>query len=118
MPLRLEYLDDAIKEFAAVPASCRAAVLEHLSRFAIDWQSVSRYTAPPMAPGLCTGIWCRHPDLTATLIQFTFSLTDATDRAVIRRVHVSHEERLPPWVVKPTDWYQEGQPFPCVDVDG
>lgn len=118
MPLQLEYLEDAVKGFAAVPASCRAAVLEHLSRFAADWQSVSRYTAPPLAPGLCTGIWCRHPDSTATLIQFTFTLTNPSNRAVVRRVHVSREERVPPWVVNPAEWYQEGRPFPYVEVDG
>src|SRR5450432_3140254 len=98
MPLRLEYAPDAIAEFAAIPVPCRAAVLEHLSRFASDWESVSRRTVPPLAPGWRTGIWCRHPDQTATLIQFTFTMTNSNDRAVILRVHVSNEQRVPPWV--------------------
>jgi hypothetical protein len=118
MPLRLEYAPDAISEFADIPPSCRAAVLEHLSRFASDWESVRRHTAPPLAPGMRTGIWCWHPDQTATLVQFTFTMTSVNDRAVILRVHVSNEERVPPWVTNPSEWYQDQPPFPVVDIEG
>jgi hypothetical protein len=93
----------------------RPAVYEHLTRIAANHATCSRPTAFPRPTGLESGLWCRHPDGRATLVEVLFRLDEESDRILIRRILLREMDRLPGWVLNPAEWPGD-MPWPVVDL--
>jgi hypothetical protein len=97
-----------------VSADLLPTVLEHLTRISANHATCSRPTAFPHPQGLEAGLWVRHTG-GATLIRMSFRLEGGPDRIVIRRVVLTHEPRLPDWVLRPDEWGNVS-PWSVVDL--
>jgi hypothetical protein len=113
--LPVTYGERAKQDLVALPPELRLAVLEQLTRIAVNYQTCSRRSAFPRPPGWESGLWVRYPDARATLVEVLFLITAEPDGITVRRVLVTPVERLPGWVVNPAEW--TGQPpWPVIDL--
>ncbi|WP_020467862.1 hypothetical protein [Zavarzinella formosa] len=116
MSVEVSLTPEAAAALEALPDEVRLLAAEHLLVFQQDWQSVTRMAYAPVAPGYRTGYRVRRADQSVYLLEFRFRwLADATI-AVIRRVDWQLEEHAP-WLLDPTEWYDEQQPYPRITVD-
>jgi hypothetical protein len=113
--LPLEYRTAAVEDLRALPAELRPAVLEHLTRIAVDHASCSRLSAFPRPPCAESGLWFRYRDGRAALLEVLFHIDIEPERIIVRRVLLNQLDRLPGWVVNPTEWTDEPN-WPIIDV--
>ena len=114
---RVVYLPRAQDEIRALPAELRPAVLEHLSRLAAHYQTYSRPTCFPHAPGLLSALWCRHGDGRATLVEVHFRLEVRDDLIAVRRVILVPLDSLPYYAANPAEFHASvNEGWPVVDL--
>lgn len=113
LPYKLDGRAEA--DLADVTVNLRPAVLEQLSRVAVNSLTCSQPAAFPHPAGRESAVWCRFADGRAALVQVLFDLSDEEDRLLVSRVLVREFERLPPWATDPTGWGSVA-PWPVVDL--
>ena len=105
----------AAADVAALAVELRPAALEHLARIGANHTTCSRRCSFPRPPGLESGLWVRYPDGRASLLEILFLITHEPDGITVRRVLVTTVDRLPDWVVNPSEWPGD-KPWPVVDL--
>jgi hypothetical protein len=106
----------AAEDMRELPRELYPAALEQLARVAANYRTCSRRTAFPRPPGWESGLWCRHPDGRAALVEVLFLLTVDAGRLTVTRVICREVDRLPDWVVHPDGWAMANAPWPVVDL--
>lgn len=105
----------AAEDVAAVAVELRPAVFEHLARIGVNHLTCSRRCSFPRPPGLESGLWVRHADGRGSLLEVLFFITELPTGLTVRRVLVTAVDRLPGWVVNPSEWPGD-KPWPVVDI--
>lgn len=116
--LPLEYMPTARDELAAIRGLLRPAVLEQLTRVAVNYATCSQETKFPRTGGRESGLWCRYPNGRAALVEVVFRIEgegELEESLAIRRILVSELQRLPPWAIDPTGWGSV-TPWPVVEL--
>ena len=75
----------------------------------------SRRCSFPRPPSLESGLWVRHTDGRGTPLEVLFFVTERPTGITVRRVLVTAVDRLPGWVVNPSEWPGD-KPWPVVDI--
>jgi hypothetical protein len=113
--LPVTYGERAKQDLAALPGELRSAVLEQLTRVAVNYQTCSRRSSFPRPPGWESGLWVRYSDSRATLVEVLFLITAEPDGITVRRVVVTPLDRLPDWATNPAEWVNQLN-WPVVDL--
>ncbi len=111
-------LSSARRDLAAIRGLLRPAVLEQLTRVAVNYATCSQETKFPRTGGRESGLWCRYPNGRAALVEVVFRVEgegELEEFIAIRRILVSELQRLPPWATDPSGWGNV-TPWPVVDL--
>lgn len=114
-PLPVAYSPKALDDLRDIRAELTPTVRELLVQIGSDYARYSLPTSVPRRPALEAGLWCRHPDGRATLIEVIFHVEASANQIIIRRVLIRETSRLPGWVADPSEWPGE-KPWPVVDI--
>lgn len=115
MSVAVQLTPEAFAALTALPAEVQGLAGAHLSIFQQDWRSVTRMAYAPVGPGLRTGLRVKRADSSAYLLEFRYRWLEDATIAVIRRVDWHHEEHAP-WLLDPTEWYDDQAPYPRTEV--